>query len=64
MHTSARPRSAHSRCTCIHRGPVGSHATVTAANPAARAAATAWSSASPSWCARTRTVFRHTTRTS
>ena len=33
MHTSASPRSAHSRCTCSHRGPVGSHATVTAANP-------------------------------
>ncbi len=28
MHTSGRPRSAHSRCTCSHRGPVGSHATV------------------------------------
>ena len=27
----------HNRCTCSHRGPVGSHATVTAPNPFARA---------------------------
>ena len=47
-HTSASPRSPHNRCTCIHRGPVGSHATVTAVNPIARACATAQSSAWPS----------------
>jgi hypothetical protein len=29
MHTSASPRSRHSRWTCSHGGPVGSHATVT-----------------------------------
>ena len=39
MHTSGRPRSAHNRCTCSHRGPVGSHATATCANPFARACA-------------------------
>jgi hypothetical protein len=63
-HTRTRPRSPHRRCTCIHRAPVGSHATVTAVNPAARAAATARSSASPSRCALTRAVLRHSTRTS
>ena len=64
MHTSGSPRSAHSRCTCIHRGPVGSHATVTCANPFARACATAQSSASPSRNAFTLTVLRASTRTS
>ena len=64
MHTSGRPRSAHSRCTCIQRGPVGSHATVTSANPFARACPAAQSSASPSRNAFTRTVFRAITRTS
>src|SRR6266540_243588 len=40
MRTSGRPRSAHSRCTCSHRGPAGSHATVTDANPFALARVT------------------------
>ena len=62
MHTSGSPRSAHKRCTCIHRGPVGSHATVTRANPFARACPTAQSSTSPSRNAFT--VFRASTRTS
>jgi hypothetical protein len=61
---SGSPRSAHKRCTCIHRAPVGSHATVTRANPFARACATAQSSASPSRNAFTRTVLRASTRTS
>ena len=64
MHTSGSPRSAHSRCTCIHRGPVGSHATVTCANPFTLACAAAQSSASPSRNAFTRTVLRASTRTS
>src|ERR1700746_1023233 len=64
MHTSGSPRSAHSRCTCIHRGPVGSHATVTRSNPFDRACAIAQSSAGPSWNAFTRTVRRESTRTS
>src|SRR6266571_2349604 len=58
MHTSGSPRSAHSRCTCSHRGPVGSHATVTDANPLALACPAAQSSASPSRNAFTRTVSR------
>src|ERR1035441_4760526 len=33
MHTSGRPRSAHRRCTCSHRGPVGSPPPATPANP-------------------------------
>src|SRR5260370_1273234 len=37
MHTSGSPRSAHSRCTCIHRGPRGSHAAVTSPHPRTRA---------------------------
>ena len=64
MHTSGSSRSAHSRCTCSHRAPVGSHATATAVNPFARACATAQSSASPSRNAFTRTVLRASTRTS
>jgi hypothetical protein len=64
MHTSGRPRSAHSRCTCIHRGPVGSHATVTRSKPFARACPAAQSSASPSPNAFTRTVLRASTRPS
>jgi hypothetical protein len=64
MHTSGSPRSAHSRCTSSHRGPVGSHATVTCANPFARACPTAQSSASPSRTAFTRTVLRASTRMS
>ena len=47
MHTSGSPRSAHSRCTCSHRGPVGSHATATRENPFPRACPTAQSSAVP-----------------
>ena len=64
MHTSGSPRSAHSRWTCIHRGPVGSHATVTCSNPFNRACATAQSSAWPSRNAFTRTVLRASTCTS
>ena len=64
MHTSGSPRSAHNRCTCSHRAPVGSHATATRANPFTRACATAQSSASPSRNAGTRTVVRASTRTS
>jgi hypothetical protein len=64
MHTSGSPRSAHSRCTCSHRAPVGSHATVTDVNPFARACDTAQSTASPSRNAFTFTVLRASTRTS
>ena len=64
MHTSGSPRSAHNRCTCSHRGPVGSHATVTCPNPFARACPTAQSSAAPSRNTFTRTVLRASTRTS
>src|ERR1700756_885177 len=36
MHASGSPRSAHSRCTCSHRAPVGSHPTATPLYPFAR----------------------------
>ena len=64
MHTSGSSRSAHSRCTCSHRGPVGSHATVTSVNPFTLACPAAQSSASPSRNALTRTVLRASTRPS
>ncbi len=59
-----QPRSAHSRCTRSHRGPAGSHATVTDVNPFTLACPAAQSTASPSRNASTRTVLRASTRTS
>ena len=50
MHTIGSPRCAHSSCTIIHRDPVGSHATVSPENPAARARPAAQSSTAPSSC--------------
>jgi hypothetical protein len=63
-HTSATPSSRHKRWTCIHRDPVGSHATVTRDIPAAAAAVIASATGPPSWCAPHRAVRRHSTRMS
>ena len=63
-HTSATPSSPHRRCTCIHRDPVGSHATVSRDIPARAAASTASAIGPPSWCAAHRGVRRHSTRMS
>ena len=64
MHTSGSLRSAHSSCTCIHRGTVGSHATATCLNLFTLVCATAQSSVSPSRNVFTFTVFRVSTSTS
>jgi len=60
--TRGSPRSAHNRCTRIHRGPVGSHATVTWSHPFTRACAAAQSSAWPSRNAFTLTASRASTK--
>jgi hypothetical protein len=62
--TRLSPRSAASWSSTRHRCPVGSHATVTEANPAAFALASAQSSTSPSCQARHNSRRRARTRES
>jgi hypothetical protein len=61
-HTNPAPALSASPISAFHRCPVGSHATVSPANPARAAWPAAHASSPPNWCAFAFTILRDSTR--